>query len=324
MNDKDRDRSGDGAGPVAEGQEGCRQSKSRRGGHGRQMVGGILLLLTVFFMPVVSHAQLRGLSLTVDVSAAKFDNKQANFYNGNPDNANTLERILYSETYGNQIWNNLTDQNLIGSSVQNYREIRVAAYNDMYYKLAIQLGLGFRYDFEKSRWGWLMRFDFAKAEAAGVIQLESGKNNAYLTNRDRYVNCPALGVERRIFIDFGVIHKIPLSSGWDMELSLGGTLNNTKVEKSDVLIAGATYSILDIWLGQSPSSYVGSYEYVNQGGIGFGGFAGVDFGFTLPVGTAMHLGYTIYYSKTNLRDYNDFGIHHAIKLSVALNNFSFM
>lgn len=291
---------------------------------GRQMVGSIILLLTVFFMPSHLSAQLRGLSLTVDIGPTWFDNSQASFYNGDISNANTLLRILHSESYGPQIWNDLTEQDLISSAVQNYREIEVDNYGrDFYYRIAMQLGMGFRYDFENSRWGWLVRFDFAKAEANGIIQLKSGRQTGMLTNKDAYVNCPALGQERRIYIDLGILHKFRVGNGWDIELSLGGNVNNTKVEKSDVMIAGRTYSILDVWQGQTPSSYVASYEYINQGGIGLGGFASLDAGITLPIGTAMRLGYTLYYNRTNLQGYNTFGFHHAIKLSVILNNFSF-
>ncbi|MBP5548468.1 MAG: hypothetical protein J6X58_06235 [Bacteroidales bacterium] len=266
---------------------------------------------------------LRGLSLTVDVGVLRPDNYAANFYNGSPTNVNTLNRILYSETYGNQIWNNLTTQDLIGSSVANYNQITVAEYGDMYYKLALQLGMGFRYDYENSNWAWNTRFDYAKLHAQGAVLLNSGHGTAYLTNQNRYVVCPTAGVEERIYIDLGVIRKFKSYHGIDFELTLGGNLNNTKVESSDISIGGVTYSILDIWGGNSPSSYVASYEYINQGGIGYGGYASAAVGFTLPIGTAMWLAYTFHYNKVNLQGYESFAMHHAVNLNVAINNFSF-
>lgn len=266
---------------------------------------------------------LRGLSLTVDVGVLRPDNYAANFYNGSPTNVNTLNRILYSETYGNQIWNNLTTQDLIGSSVANYNQITVAEYGDMYYKLALQLGMGFRYDYENSNWAWNTRFDYAKLHAQGAVLLNSGHGTAYLTNQNRYVVCPTAGVEERIYIDLGVIRKFKSYHGIDFELALGGNLNNTKVESSDISIGGVTYSILDIWGGNSPSSYVASYEYINQGGIGYGGYASAAVGFTLPIGTAMWLAYTFHYNKVNLQGYESFAMHHAVNLNVAINNFSF-
>ena len=324
MDDKDRDRDRDGAGPVA---------------HSRKYIKSYslhtLLLVVFFFCTTTTNASspfsvlrspfstLRGLSLTVDFGATKVSDFHANFYNGNPDNANTLARILYSETYGNRIWNTLTEQNLISSSVANYNQITVAEYGDMYYKIAFRLGMGLRYDFDPSNWAWQIRFDYSKLHAAGLVLLNSGHNTAYLTNQNAYVNCPTSGTEERIFIDLGIIRKFKLHNGLDLELSLGGDINNTKVQNSDILIGGISYSILDVWRGASPSSYTGTYEYINQGGIGYGAYASIALGFTLPVGTAMSLAYNFSYCKTNLEGYSSFAPQHALSLVVALNNFSF-
>ncbi|MBR4175976.1 MAG: hypothetical protein IKQ53_01035 [Bacteroidales bacterium] len=113
MNDKERDRSGDGAGPVA----------NKVGKYKTTCLHSILAVLMFSFFAsfqsanaaVVKPASLRGLSLTVDFGVMRPGNFHANFYNGNPRNVNTLQRILYSETYGNSIWNNLTTQNLLAA-----------------------------------------------------------------------------------------------------------------------------------------------------------------------------------------------------------------
>ena len=44
-------------------------------------------------------------------------------------------------------------------------------------------------------------------------------------------------------------------------------------------------------------------------------------GFTLPVGTAMSVGYMLHYNKVNLQRYESFAFHHAVGINVALNNF---
>ena len=324
MNDKDRDRSGDGAGPVAQ-----KEIDNDNAGEVRPKRFAAFVFAFLLAAPFLSAARssagdvgrLRGLSLTVDAGIINAATAHANFYNGQPGNVNTLERILYSETYGNNIWNNLTNQNLIGSSVANYRQITVAEYGDMHYRIAFQLGLGFRYDFLGSDWGWLARFDYAKLHAQGAVLLNSGHGAAYLTNQNAYVNCFTSGVEERIYFDLGLLKKFRLNNGLEVELALGGNVNNTKVESSDIEIGGIIYSILDVWGGLSPSSYTGSYSYVNQGGIGYGAFASVSVGFTLPVGTAMSVGYMLHYNKVNLQRYESFAFHHAVGINVALNNF---
>ena len=326
MNDKDRDRSGDGAGPVAQQQNNIQA----QAGLSIRKLGSVFVCLCLLFVtPAISYGnnsgndRLRGLSLTVDFGLFKASSATANFYNGNPNNVNTLQRVLYSETYGNSIWNNLTEQNLIGSSVANYNQITVAEYGNMYYQAAIQLGLGFRYDFYGINWGWLAKFDYSKLHAIGATLLNSGHNTAYLTNQNAYVNCPTSGAEERIYIDLGVFHKFRLKNRTDIELAVGANVNNTKVVSSDIQIGGISYSILDIWGGQSPSSYVGTYPYVNQGGLGYGAFSSLTLNLNLPAGTAVSIGYTLHYNRVNLTGYETFAFHHAVNLNFALNNFIF-
>lgn len=295
-----------------------------------RMLCSIMILQAILFFSFhgvkAQHSQtgqLKGLSLIVDVGMFVPNNTHANFYNGNPDNVNTLNRILHSETYGNRIWNNLTEQDLISSAIGNYNQLTVAEYGDMYYRLAFQLGMGFRYDLDNNHLAWIARFDYAKLHATGAVLINSGHNMSYLSNQNEYVVCPTSGVEERIYIDLGLLKKFKTTKGLDIEIGAGGNINNTKVESSDISIAGVTYSILDIWGGQSPSSFVASYEYINQGGIGFGAFVSAGVGYTLPIGTSISINYTFHYNKVNLDRYTSFAPHHAIKLTVALNNFSF-
>ncbi len=326
MNDKDRDRSSDGAGPVA-------HQNNNRPFPARVSIMRLCIFVVRLFLfianPFVArggnrgYEGLRGFSLSVDFGLLKASSATSNFYNGSPGNVNTLHRILYSETYGNSIWNNLTEQNLIGSSVASYNQITVAEYGNMYYRAAIQLGLGFRYDFYNSNWGWLAKFDYSKLHAIGATLLNSGHNTAYLTNQNAYVNCPTSGTEERIYVDLGILHKFKLKSSTDIELAVGANFNNTKVLASDIKIGGISYSILDVWGGQSPSSYVGTYPYVNQGGIGYGAFTSLAVNFSLAAGTAVSVGYTLHYNKVNLTGYEMFAFHHAVNLSFALNDFTF-
>ena len=50
-----------------------------------------------------------GLSASINVGMLIANKKQAEFYSGRPENANTVDRILHSESYGNQIWNDLVN-----------------------------------------------------------------------------------------------------------------------------------------------------------------------------------------------------------------------
>lgn len=332
MNDKERDRSGDGDGPerfVETVLTPC-ESVARR--HSPRLIAihsiAMLCVLLLSF-PYISFAQrtsrptLRGLSLNINAGVLKASDKTANFYNGNPRNANKLDYIIHSEMYGRPIWEDLTDLDLIGSSVANYSQLKVAEYGHMSYKLAFQLGIGFRYDLDNPFWAWQVRFDYARLNAEGMVLLDSGKNTSILSNQNAYVNCPVAGEEERIFFDLGIIRKFRLQNGFDLEVSLGANVNNTKVESNDIRIGRHTYSMLDVWGGQPPYTYSTPYEYVNQGGIGYGGYASVAFGFTIPAGTAMQLAYTFYYNRTKLEGYSTFSPQHALSLNVYVNNFFF-
>jgi len=273
---------------------------------------------------VKESPRLVGLSLLVDAGILMPERSIANFYNGNPTNANTLGRILYSESYGPTIWNNLTNAELIGSSIGNYRQIVVAEYGNMYYRTAFRYGIGLRYDLTNPHWAWSLRFDYSKLNATGVVLLESGRtNSSILTNQDRYVSCPIGGIEKRLFIDLGLTYKQPLTDALDLDLTLGANVNNVQVVANDISIAGVTYSILDVWGGETP--YAGSqpYEYLNQGGLGYGGFGSLGVTLTLPSSMAATLAYSFCYTFINLEGYEQFSPHHTIALQIAINNFSF-
>ena len=270
---------------------------------------------------------LSGLYITVDAGLLVPSDKQANFYNGGPGTPNRLERVLLSEMYGTQIWNDLVNQGLISpSAIPDYGAFRVEEYANMYYRLTFQLGIGFRYVYDNG-WGWLMRFDMSEVTAAGQFLLSSNNGTGILGSND-YVKCGIYGRERRVLVDFGISKRIPLTQTMDLEIDAGFDVNNTKVEKNDIRVPdskGKTYSILDVWGGQTPYPGIGTYEYINQGGIGIGYFGTVALSYKVPMG-AIDFGYTYYYMQTKFRDYNEsdcYAPQHTIFFRFNLNNFSF-
>ena len=274
--------------------------------------------------PHAAPSRITGLSVSVDAGLLIPNAKQANFYSGRPGNDNTIDRVLRSEHYGNQIWSSLVNQQLISpSAIPSYSAFRISEYADMYYKLTYQIGVGLRYDYD-SGWGWKLRFDFSQLTAAGQFLLSSD-NGVGIPGRPQYVACDIFGLEKRILIDFLISKRIPLSNVIDLELSAGVDVNNTKVTENAMRIAGHTYSILDVWGGQYPYPGAGSYEYINQGGIGFGGIASVALSYALP-SASVEFGYAAYYVQTKYLGYNDqdcFALQHNIFLRFSINNFKF-
>ena len=280
---------------------------------------------------------LSGLGVSINAGLLIPNAKQANFYSGRPGNENTIDRVLRSEQYGTQIWTSLVNQGLISpSAIPSYSAFTIAEYPDMYYKLTYQIGVGIRYDYN-SGWGWLLSFDFSQVTAAGQFLLSSD-NGVGIPGSRQYVPCDIFGVEKRVLIDFSILRRFPITDILDLEFSLGADINNTKVTENAMMIGGRSYSILDVWGGQSPyagsgtadgtagefaPAGSGSYDYINQGGIGFGALSSLALGYNLN-GSAIDFGYALRYMQTKYKGYNDsdsFALQHTIFFRFNLNNF---
>lgn len=297
----------------------------------KQRISIFLLAILVCSLPLqaqkkkssASQTRITGLSLVVDAGLLIPNAKQANFYSGRPGNDNTIDRVLRSEQYGTQIWTSLVNQGLISpSAIPSYGAFTIVEYPSMYYKLTYQIGAGLRYDYN-SGWGWMLNFDFSQLTAAGQFLLSSD-NGVGIPGSRQYVACDIFGLEKRILIDFSILKRIPLTKLLDLELSFGVDINNTKVTENGMVIAGHTYSILDVWGGQSPYSGAGSYDYINQGGIGFGSLAAVALGYNLP-GATVDFGYACRYMQTKYKGYNDndcFALQHTVFARFNINNFA--
>ncbi|MBO4599515.1 MAG: hypothetical protein J5641_02130 [Bacteroidales bacterium] len=296
-----------------------------------------LIFLSILLIAVPVQAQkkksaaelqpLSGLYVTVEAGLLIPSDKQANFYNGDSRSPNNLMRVLKSEMYGTQIWNDLVNRQLISpSAIHDYSEFKVEEFADMYYRLTFQIGVGFRYVYDNG-WGWLARFDFSEMTAAGQFLLSSN-NGTGILGQNNYVVCGIYGRERRVLIDFGIAKRIPLTKMLDLEVDFGFDLNNTKVSKNGIRVPdgkGQTYNILDIWGGQTPYTGIGTYEYINQGTIGIGGFGTLALSYRVPTG-AIDFGYTYYHVQTKFRGYNEddcYAPQHVVFLRFNLNNFSF-
>ena len=265
-----------------------------------------------------------GLSVFANAGTVWADGTNANFYSGRPDNVNTILRVLHSETYGTQIWSSLVDGGHISpSAIGDYSQLQVVEYPHMYYRLTYQLGVGFRYVYE-SGWGWLLRFDYSQLTAADQFNLSSNNGTGVLGSR-QFVTCDIFGIERRTLIDFGIAKRIPLTNLVDLEIDFGFDLNSTHVKQNGIRVVGRTYSILDIWGGYPPSSYTGTYEYLNEGRIGIGGFGSMAVSYLSKVGS-IDLGYSCYYMQTKYTNYNEndaYALQHTVFLRFNVNNFKF-
>ena len=287
-----------------------------------------LLAAIVACLPITLSAQeeidgilpLKGFSVTIDAGGTYAGKYHANFYNGIPENTNTIDRILHSEAYGNPIWNNLVDQGLINpSAIGTYKQLQVAEYAKMSYAITYQVGIGFRYDFKGSNSAIFARFNYSKLTAKGAFNLYSGASTSTLSNMNQYIPCDIWGTESRTYIDLGFSKSIPLNPMFHFVADIGFNINHIHVLSNDVEIGGETYSILDVWGGREPLMNSQSYEYY-QTGIGYGVFAAPCLRLLLPHSMAADLGVNCYYNKINLPNYDKFAPQFTLFLRFILNN----
>lgn len=272
--------------------------------------------------PPSSRSHNTGLAVFANANAYWASDITANFYSGTPtttDNVDGIYLILRSNTYGKEIENDLKTNHLIDGSV-NTDNFHVSEFANMTYRLSYQIGVGIRYDYVNG-FGWLLRFDLAKLLAQGKWNLDNGFNQL---GRDRYVTCGIVGIEDRINIDFVLTRTVALTDLLDFELNIGASLINTRVKDNIIEVNGHTYSILDRWNGQTPDVGVGTYEYINQGGVGYGFFATALLGYQVYGIGAIKVCYTCAQSKIVLQNYTAWGWQHTLGIRIEMNNFSFI
>lgn len=261
-----------------------------------------------------------GLSVFIDAGITVPNSHTAAFYNGRQGNTNTIERILYSEMYGYDIWRNLVELELISpSAIPSYRELEIAEPANTEYSIATQLGLGFRYDFVK-RFGMIARFDYMKLTAKGIFNLSTGAPSSILSHRDQYIPCGIYGTETRTYIDLGLFKSFAISNNMRFVLDFGLNVNSTKVLTHNMEIGGREYSILDVWNGNSPNMGMQAYEYY-QSGIGYGIFVSPNIEYILPNAMGVDIGFSLYYTKINIPGYNAFAPQCTVYIRFLTNKF---
>ena len=289
----------------------------------------ILTVVLIGLLPTSATAQTSksnepfdfvGLSVFIDAGVTMPNNHTAAFYNGRRGNQNTIERILYSEMFGYDIWQNLVEQELISpSAIPSYRELEIAEPATTEYSIATQLGLGFRYDFVK-RFGMIARFDYLKLTAKGIFNLSSGAPSSILSNLNQYIPCGIYGTETRTYIDLGLFKSFAINDCLRFVLDFGVNVNSTKVLTHSMEIGGKEYSILDVWNGNSPNMGMQGYEYY-QSSVGYGLFVSPNIEYILPNAMGMNLGFSFYYTKINMPGYTDFTPQYTVYIRFLTNKF---
>jgi len=158
--------------------------------------------------------------------------------------------------------------------------------SNMHYSPALMIGLYAKYRYKNS--GFFLQFDFSKLTAKDVFTLSY--YSSYI-QMDSILTEPITGTEQRASIDLGYSYTFKSKSNVNPYIEFGVNLNSTKFGNNQIVIKGNTYSIAD------PRAAI---DNLNQGGIGFGGFAGSGIELVFNETVAIIPGFDFYVIKTKL------------------------
>lgn len=221
---------------------------------------------------------------------------QAKFYDGSPENINNINYVFKNKFYRDQIRNSLnaSDTFLISAMPQNMR-----------YTGAFSIGLYFRRTFDKY-FGFSVQFDYSKLHANDFFQLEVDPN-IILTEPDLRL-FPIWGIEERVNIDLNFSKYFHAHNEIMVPfLEAGININSTRVKENMIQINDLKYSLVDVYLNGTYVPGVQQTQYnIQQGGIGWGVSAGGGLRLIFSEAVSIDPGFSVYYQKINLENYDQF------------------
>jgi hypothetical protein len=224
--------------------------------------------------------------------------------------ANRHTASYYDGSSGNKVDSTITYP-------QNYYQIKQALndYNfslaelpaKMHYSPAFLLGVYIKYAFGNS--GIIMQFDFSKLKANDVFTIIVDDPNNY-SSEPEYKQEAIWGSEQRASIDLGYSYTFSPESNYRPFFQFGGNLTNTKFIENKIKIEGIEYSI---------TNYYYHYYSIEQGGVGFGAFAGGGMNLIFSKSISIMPTLNIYYTQAKMGDLTKPRFNYAFYISAILN-----
>ncbi|MEI8205075.1 MAG: hypothetical protein WCH34_18805, partial [Bacteroidota bacterium] len=227
----------------------------------------------------------------------------ANYFNGSPGNENNIQYVLSNYTWYNEIKTNLVNQQVLNSNDTFF----VADYpTNMKYKVAMNLGVFARYAFSDNE--IFFEGNYSKLTATDVFSV-GVVPPTYLTFKQVFLY-PVWGSLNLININIGYSRLFGKSwSALQYYIEAGVNINNTKIKESKITIESHDYNIINVYGNQT---YIpgNSLQEVppNEGGLGFGIFAGGGIKLNLSPVISIEPGVNMYWNKYNLLGYKEFDL----------------
>ncbi|MDL2297040.1 hypothetical protein LJC68_04690 [Bacteroidales bacterium OttesenSCG-928-B11] len=260
----------------------------------------------------------RGFDFVI-AGGAYFGNKySANYYNGSPQNENSLNYLFDNKYYYDQI-NELVKSNhhYISDSV-----FLGELPQDMRYNPAMAISFGFKYKLNKN-WGISLYYSFAKVTATDLFLLTyKGETGNY---HDGYIEAHLVGKEARSMFDLSVSYIFHPSKIVKPFIDFGLQFNYVKVQRFFALIEDQEFELLDYYNGANYVPGVDMQKYnVIFGGAGYGISASA--GIKLAFNRYISIDPTFYLSASSfgLTGYKDIRLNYGAFIRVTMSDLVFM
>jgi hypothetical protein len=219
------------------------------------------------------------------------DYKPAHFYDGSPENENSLDEVLNNYYYRQQI------EQELGYKLDTVNPYELPG--KMPYKAAFSIGFAFKMGKSKVK-GFFAQFNYVKLKAEDIVIMHLDVPSTSFENQ--YIECPIVGVENRYIMDLGYFRIYPQKKGnIDFYSEYGLNFTNVRVVSNEIQIGPTVYNLINEWGNQGyiPGSTTQTYQVI-QGGVGLGLFAtgGVRFKFNEVI--SVDPGFTLYLHHINL------------------------
>ncbi|MFH0865782.1 MAG: hypothetical protein V1904_06285 [Bacteroidota bacterium] len=219
----------------------------------------------------------------------------ASYYNGSDINS-VDSTITYSINY-QQIKQLLNDYDF------SLAELPVK----MHYSPAFLLGVYVKYTIENS--GIVMQFNFSRLKANDIFTI-SVDDPTNFSSDPVYKQESIWGIEQRASIDLGYSYTFNPKSNYRPFVQFGANLTDTKYIDNKINIEGLEYSI---------TNYYYSYQKIEQGGVGFGAFAGGGMNLIFSESISIMPTLNIYYTQAKMGELIKPRFNYTFFISVILN-----
>jgi len=226
---------------------------------------------------------------------------------------------FYKANYHNAAYYDGSGENSVDSviidNVNNHNAIAQALNSNfslselpakMKYSPAFMIGLFFKYNIKNS--AILVQFNFAKLNSKDVFTISY--YDPYNPSIPIYKQEGIYGAEKRASIDIGYSYMFSPHSNYRPFIQFGGNMTSTKFIENKIKIENIEYSI---------TNYHYAYYKIEQGGIGFGAFAGGGMNLIYNESISIMPTLNIYYTQAKMGNNKQARFNYTFYISAILN-----